>query len=47
MCQYSVFFGEYENVKKNRTKKFDLRRQGFEPRIFEQDPAHDLNFEGD
>ena len=45
MCQYSVFLGEYE--KKTGQKKFDLPRQGFEPWIFEQVPAHDLNFEGD
>ena len=28
-------------------KKFDPPPQGFEPRIFEQVPAHNLNFEGD
>ena len=45
MCKYSVFYGEYE--KKTGQKKFDLPWRGFEPWIFEQVPAHDLNFEGD
>ena len=39
-----------ENMKMKRKrdkKKFDLPRQGFEPRIFEQVPAQNLNFEGD
>ena len=47
MCQYSVFYGEYENEKKPGQKKFDLPRLGFEPQIFEQVPAHNLNFQGD
>ena len=47
MCQYSVFYGEYENEKKTGQKKFDLPRRGFEPRIFEQVPAQNLNCEGD
>ena len=38
MCQYSVFYGEYENKKKTGQKKFDRPRRGFE---------HNLNFEGD
>ena len=46
MCQYSVFYGEYEN-EKNRVKKIDLPQQGFELWIFEQVRAHNLNFEGD
>ena len=33
MSQYSVFYGEYENEKKNGTKKFNLFQWGFEPRI--------------
>ena len=33
--------------RENGTKKFDLPRRGFEPQIFEQVPAHNLNFEGD
>jgi hypothetical protein len=47
MCQYSVFNGEYENEKKTGQKKIDLAPQGIEPRIFEQVPAQNLNFEGD
>ena len=37
------------NMKMNRKrdKKIDLPRWGFEPRIFEQIPAQNLNFEGD
>ena len=35
MCQYSVFYGEYENEKKTGQKKFDLPQREFEPRIFE------------
>ena len=46
MFQYSVFYGEYENEKK-KGQKIDLRRRGFEPWIFEQIPAQNLNFEGD
>ena len=46
MCQYSVFYGEYKKEKKTGTKKFDLLQQGFEPRIFEQVHAQNLNFEG-
>ena len=46
MCQYSVFYGEYENEKK-KGKKFDLPRWGFEPRIFEQISTKNLNFEED
>ena len=44
MCQYSVFYGEYENEKKMGQKKIDLPRRGFEPRIFKQVPTHNLNF---
>ena len=47
MCQYLVFYGEYENEKKMGQKNFDLPWQGFEPRIFEQVLAQNLNFEGD
>ena len=47
MFQYSVFYGEYENEKKTGTKNFNLHRGVFEPRIFEQVPTHNLNFEGD
>ena len=47
MCQYSVFYGQYKNEKKTGQKKFELPQRGFEPWIFEQVPAHNLNFEGD
>ena len=36
-----------ENLKMKRKKdkkKFDLLEQGFEPQIFSNFPAHDLNF---
>ena len=33
--------------KEKGTKKFDLPQRGFEPGIFEQIPAQNLNFEGD
>ena len=36
-----------KNLKKRRKKiqkKFDLSEQGFEPQIFSNFPAHDLNF---
>ena len=44
MCQYSVFYGEYENEKKTGQKnlKFPFR-WGFEPQIYVQVPAHNLN----
>jgi hypothetical protein len=45
MRQYTVFYKEYE--KETGQKKIDLLQQGFEPRIFEQVPAQNLNFEGD
>ena len=32
--------------RKNDKKKFDLPEQGFEPRIFSNFPAQDLNFHG-
>ena len=38
MCQYSVFYGEYENEKKMGQKKFDIHRREFEPRIFNKFP---------
>ena len=43
MCQYSVFYGEYENKNKTRQKNLTFP----EPHIFEEVPAHNLNFEGD
>ena len=49
ICQYSVFYGEYEKQKKTKTKnpKNYHPRRGFEPWIFEQVPNQNLNFEGD
>ena len=47
MCHYSVFYGEYENENNTGQKKFDLPQRGFEPQLFEQVSAHNLNFEGD
>ena len=38
---------ENMKMKRKRDKKFDLPRRGFEPRIFEQIPGQNLNFEGD
>ena len=47
MCQYSVFYGKYENEKKMGQREIDLPQWGFESWIFEQVPTHNLNFEGD
>ena len=33
-------------IKRKRTKFFDLPEQGFEPQIFSNFTAHDLNFHG-
>ena len=41
------FFIINMKMKRKRDKKIDLPRRGFEPRIFEQIPAQNLNFEGD
>ena len=40
----AVFYGEFENEKKKGQKNFDLPERGFEPQIFSNFPAHDLNF---
>ncbi len=40
----AVFYGEFENKKKKGQKIFDLPERGFEPQIFSNFPAHDLNF---
>ena len=40
----AVFYGEFENEKKKGQNFFDLPEPGFEPRIFGNFPAHDLNF---
>ena len=44
--RYAVLYGEFENEKKKNKKKFDLLERGFEPQIFSNFPAHDLNFHG-
>ena len=41
------FFMINMKMKRKRDKKVDLPQRGFEPRIFEQIPAQNLNFEGD
>ena len=38
---------ENMKMKRKRDKKIDLSRQGFEPQIFKQVPAQNLDFEGD
>ena len=40
------FCKEFENEKKKEQKFFDLPEWGFEPQIFSNFPAHDLNFHG-
>ena len=40
------FFMINMKLKRKRDKKIDLAQQGFEPRIFEQIPAQNLNFDG-
>ena len=42
--RYAVFYGEFKNEKKKGQKNFDLPERGFEPHIFSNFPAHDLNF---
>ena len=44
--RYAVFYGEFENKNKEGQKIFDLPERGFEPQIFSNFPAHDLNFHG-
>ena len=41
------FFIIMMKMKRKRDKKIDQAKQGLEPRIFEQIPAQNLNFEGD
>ena len=42
----AVFYGEFDNEKKKGQKFFDLPGWGFEPKIFSNFSAHDLNFHG-
>ena len=44
--RYAVFYGEFENEKKKEQKFFDLLERGFEPQIYQNFLAHDLNFYG-
>ena len=37
---------KFENEKKKEQKKFDLLDLGYEPQIFSNIHAHDLNFHG-
>ena len=39
------FMREFENEKKKGQTFFDLLERGFEPQIFSDFPAHDLNFQ--
>jgi hypothetical protein len=41
--RYAVFM-ENLKMKRKKDKKFDLPEQGFEPQIFSNFPAYDLNF---
>ena len=41
------FFMINMKMKRKRGKQIYLPRRGFEPRIFEQIPTQNLNFEGD
>ena len=36
----------FENEQKKDNNFFDLLDQGFEPQVFSNFPAHDLNFHG-
>ena len=41
-----VFYGEFEKEQKKDKQFFDLPEWGFEPQIFRNFAAHDLNFHG-
>ena len=41
--RYAVLYGEFENEKKKGKKIFDLPERGFEPQIFSNCCAIDLN----
>ena len=42
--KYPLLCEEFENEKKKEQKNVDLPEQGFEPQIFSNFPANDLNF---
>ena len=37
---------EFKNDKEKEQRNYDLPEQGFEPQIFSNFPAHDLNYHG-
>ena len=43
---YPLLFEEFGNKKKKEQKFFDLPELGFEPQIFSNFPAHNLNLHG-
>ena len=47
MCQYSVFYGEYENEKKTEHNNLIFPDGDLNPGFLEQVPTHNLNFEED
>ena len=44
--RYPLLCEEFENEKKRPKKCFDPPERGFEPQIFSNFAAHDLNFHG-
>ena len=44
--RYLLMCEEFGNEKKKEQNFFDLLERGFEPQIFSNFPAHDLNFHG-
>ena len=42
--RYPLLCAQFENEKKKEHNFFDLGERGFEPQIFSNFPAHDLNF---
>ena len=41
-----IFYGEFKNEKKKGQNNFDLPEREFEPQIFSNFQAHELNFHG-
>ena len=44
--RYPLLCEEFENEKKKGQNFFDLPERRYEPQIFSNFPAHDLNFHG-
>ena len=42
--KYTYFCVKNLKMKRKKNNNFDLPEQGFEPQIFSNVPAHDLNF---